>query len=365
MGPVSPAGGRPPVRCADFADSGLRTRVCSCLGSRRNLRISGVGDAIRASGAGNRNRRPPCVGRRPAACRPVEYRIRNSASRRDGIARWKRALETGPSCLASAAPSRRFPPSPPTRRGRLDLREPRVEEPDLARVPDPSAVEQTADDDPGGLELSDVRRDQRAHVAGPGRHVRAGGVLGHRAGVAQRERGVPEPVLRHHRRVCEPRPAPVRVFQEPPVNELEHRALPAGVGHRPVQPRRREQGRVGPGVEIDDRVEPSCNPLVVELHERDARPRLAVVDQEPEHKQPGERRLVAQRRDVQHAGRGDRPERPGVSPRVRPPRVPADLERERCRQHPPQRQRHRGDGPLAGTRRPTARESGRDHGALR
>ena len=248
---------------------------------------------------------------------------------------------------------------------RFDLREPRREEPDLARIPDPCAMEQTADDDPGGFELADIRRDQRAHVPDPGRHVRAGRVLGHRAGVSQREHGIREPMLRDHRRMRQPRPATIRILEEPAMDELEHRALPVGVRHRPVQSRRREQRRVGPGVEIDDRIEPSRHPLVVEIHERDGHPRLAVVRLEPEHEQPGERRLVAERRDLQCRGSGDGREGPCLGQGVRPPRVPADLERERRRQHPPHRRRHRGDGPLAGPRRPSDHGRGSAHSALR
>ena len=190
-------------------------------------------------------------------------------------------------------------------------------------------------------------------------------MLGHRAGVSQGERGVREPVLRDHRGMCKPGPAPVGILEEPPVDELEHRALPAGVRHRAVQSGRREQRSVGPRVQIDNRIEPARHPIVVKVHERDAHPRLAVVRLEVEHEQLREHCLVAERADTQcRDGRG-RGQNPRLGPGVRTPRMPTDLERERRRQHQPHRRRHRGDVPFTRLHLSPAHGRGRAHSALR
>ena len=149
--------------------------------------------------------------------------------------------------------------------------------------------------------------------------------------------------------MSEPRPAPAGVFEEAPVDELEHHPLPGGIRHRAVQPCCREQGIAGPGVQIDDRVEPARHPAVVEVHERDAHPRLVVVRLEPEHEQPGEHRLVAERGEAEDGGGRGRPQGVRLGPGVRPPGVPSDLDRERHRQHHPHRHGRRGDTPLTGS----------------
>ena len=195
-----------------------------------------------------------------------------------------------------------------------------------------------------------VRRDDRAHVAHPGGHVRAGGVSGQGPGVSQGEPGIPEPVPREHRGMHEPRPAPAGIFEEAPVDELEHHPLPGGVRHRAVQPCRREQGIAGPRIQIDDRVEPALHPAVVELHERNADPRLVVVRLEPEDEQLRERRFVAERGEAQDGGGRGRTQGLRLGPGIRLPDVPSDLHRERRRQHHPQRHGHRGDAALTGSR---------------
>ena len=186
-------------------------------------------------------------------------------------------------------------------------------------------------------------------AAHPGGRVRAGRVPGQRPRVPQGERGVPEPVLREHRGMSEPRPAPAGVFEEAPVDELEHHPLPGGIRHRAVQPCCRKQGIAGPWVQIDDRVEPARHPAVVEVHERDAHPRLVVVGLKPEHEQPGEHRLVAERGEAEDGGGRGRPQGVRLGPGIRPPDVPSDLDRERHRQHHPHRHGRRGDTPLTGS----------------
>ena len=187
---------------------------------------------------------------------------------------------------------------------------------------------------------------------GPGM---SGGVRGQRPGVSQGKRGIPEPVLREHRRLREPRPAPAGVFEETPVDEVEHHPLPAGVRNRAVQPHRREQGPGGPRVQIEDRIEPARQPAVVEVHERNAHPRLVVVRLEPEDEQLRERRFIAERGDAEDGGGRSRAQGLRFGPGVRPPDVPSDLRRERRRQHHPHRHGRRADAPLAG--------SGGAHGA--
>ena len=187
---------------------------------------------------------------------------------------------------------------------------------------------------------------------------RDGRVLRQRPGVPQGERGIPEPVPGKQSDVREPRPAPAGVFEEAPVDEIEHHPLPGGVRHRAVQPRRREQRISGPRVQIDDRVEPARQPVVVEVHERNAHPRLAVVRLEPEEEQLRERRLVAERGEPQDGDGRGRAQGLRLGPGIRLPDVPPDLHRERRRKDHPHRHGRRGDAPLT---RPGG--SGGAHGA--
>ena len=233
----------------------------------------------------------------------------------------------------------------------LDLLEPRREQTNFVRIPDPAVMEQAADEDTGKVQLADVGCNQRTHVPGPRRHARARRVLAHRAGVSQSEDGVAKAMLRDHRRVRQPRPPPVRILKEPPEDEFEHPALPHGVRHRTVQPRCREHGRVRPRIEIDDCIEPARDELVVEVHERDAHARLAVVGQESQHEQLRQHPRFAERRDLQHGIRGYGAQRLQLRPGIRTPRVPSELQRQRRRQHPSHRERHIGDAPLEGSAR--------------
>ena len=155
------------------------------------------------------------------------------------------------------------------------------------------------------------------------------------------------------------------IFEEASVDELEHHALPTRVRDGAVQGRRGQQRRVGPRVQVDDRVEPGREPAVVESHERDARARLAVVRLEAEHEQLRERRLVTERGDAKDRDGRDRLQVPYLGPGIGPPRVPSNLNRERRGQHQPYRRRHRGDAPLTRPR-PSCTWVGKDaHSALR
>ena len=91
---------------------------------------------------------------------------------------WHAPFGTPLRCVcASRLPHRALPdhtlPDARSRRLRFDLREPCAETPDLGRVRDPAAVEQTTDEHPGGFELAHVPSRSTRSCRGP-RPARAG-----------------------------------------------------------------------------------------------------------------------------------------------------------------------------------------------